>query len=278
MPGVFSGIAGAVLGSRGQAASGVALVCRVAGAGLLSGAFLRAQTQARQLLGTAAALANGIAPVLAVAAAGTGRAALSASVTPMAALCTALMEDALSRYGLKLCGVLAAIAAAGSLSDALRLDRFFALGRRLTLWGLGLAVSGFMGMLSAQGLLASGGDGAASRAARVAVESLVPIIGREVSEALGSLTVSGGMVRSAVGVTSMVVVAMTCAKPVVSIAATGVAARLAGAVAELAGDAALGRMGDGFGAAIELMLAMCLGGALLTLLLAGGVTALGGLA
>ena len=277
IPGTVCGIAGALLGRRGIAMPALRLVCRVAGACLLTQSYLEARTLAEGIIKCASALANGIAPVLISVAALTGRLEASAFVTPMTALCAAILEEGFSGCGLRLCGLLAVMAAAGNLSDELRLAPLFRLGRKMLLWGGALVVAAFMGLMSAQGLLSAGGDGAASRAARFAVESLVPVIGSEISDALGSLAVSASAARNAVGVAALALAAGACAKPLLGIAACAVAAKLAGALGGVAGEAGIARMGEQFGEAMELMLAMCLGGVLLVLLLTGGTLALCGL-
>lgn len=275
VPGALCGLAGALLGRRNQTMPAMRFACRLASAGLLGGLFLEARALAGGLMECASALANGIVPVMVSAAALAGQADASAFISPASALCAALLEDYLSGCGLALCGVLSAMAAAGNLSEGLRLDALFSLGRRVLLWGNALVLAAFMGVLSVQGLLAAGTEGFASRAVHLTLESLLPFIGSEVSDALGSLAVSASAVKNALGAAAMAVVVGACAKPLLCIAAAAIAARLAGALAGIAGDGAMGRMGEQFGEAIEMLLAVCVGGVLLVLLLAGGALSLG---
>lgn len=275
-PSLLCGILAALLGGRSRAVPALRLVCCAACAGILANWFAEARASAEGLMTLSARAADVLAPVLISAAALTGAGEAAAGLTPVSSLCAAVIERALSGVGLKLCAALAALAAVGGLSESLRTDRLFHLGKRAALWLGGIVAAAFMGLMTLEGLLASGRGGTASRAAHYALESLVPIIGGEVSEAMETLLASARLVKSAVGVTGMLSLILASAGPLSRIGAAALAAKLAGAVAGMAGEARVAKVAEQFGDALSLLLALCLAAVLMVLMLAGGILSLKG--
>ena len=275
LPAALCGLVGTLTGKQGRAAVALRLLSCAACAGLMVERFARASGEAAGLLSFTARAANVLAPVLISAAALTG-AAGGAGFTPAAALCAGMIENALADTGLKLCAAVAVLAALGGFSEALRLDRLFRLGKGAALWLSGGVTAAFMGLMSMEGLLASGRGGAAARTAHFALESLVPLIGGEVSEAMDALLGSARTLKGAVGVTGMALLAAGCIKPMLGIAASSLAAKLAGAAAGVAGEDRAARLMERFGEAMDMLAALCLAGVLMALMLAGGILSLGG--
>ena len=274
-PALLCGVMGSVLGRASRVAPALRLIGSAACAGLLAERFEAARDGAAKLLDFTARAANVLAPTLISAAALTGAGPAAAGFTPASALCASAIENLLRGAGLWLCAVAAVLAAAGGLSEGMRPDRLFALGKGAALWLCGGVVAAFMGLMTMEGLLSSGRGGAAARTAHYALESLVPLIGGEVSEAMDALLASARLVRSAVGVTGMTAVALACAEPMATIVAASLSAKLAGAAADLAGEHRVARMAGRFSEAMDMLAAVCVAAVLLVLLLAGGILSLG---
>ena len=229
-----------------------------------AGAFLDAMKRASDVL----------TPVTAAACALTGAVETAALMQPLAAECATIAEYAFGNVGLSMCAAAGAVAVAGSLSERLPLTRLYELIRSVVKWLLGAAMLLFGALMSIQGSMGAARDSAALRAARTAMDALVPALGGGLSNVTGALSVSAGTLRRAVGITGMVCVAHLCFAPLLRLAASMIAVKLAAAALEPLSEGPAATLAGRFGELLELMLAICLTCAVMTALLAGGCAVL----
>lgn len=266
LPVLVSMLLGMLLDGEGGA---LRLVCRMACASGLARSCSGALGVASAAMGTSVRIADACSPVLAAALTLTGSGASAAVLSPSAALCVSLIENAFSRVGLRLCALAALVACGGNLSDRFRLDRLFALTCQAAVWGVRLTLIGFVALLTIQGRLAATRDAASANAVGQALRNMVPIIGRSVSDSTGALMESAVSVRSAVGVTGMALAVAVCAAPALRLTVYMLSLRLTAAVIEPVADPGICRIAAGFAAIARVLLALCVGSALMTALLAG---------
>lgn len=245
------------------------LLCRLSCVYSLARQCAAAMEVAKGGMYVAARIADVAAPVVAAAMTLSGRAASAATLTPLSAICADAIESALVAWGLPMCAVAAAIAAGSSLSDRFRLDRLFRLVCKAVTWGVGMLIGAFIGIMTLQGQLAAARDGASSQALRQALRGLVPLIGGSVSDASGALAETALAVRSAVGVTGLLVVLGTAAGPALRLGAHMLSLKLASALIEPVADPGITRIAAAYGEIARLLLALYAGSALLAALLAG---------
>ncbi|MBM7855483.1 stage III sporulation protein AE [Desulfohalotomaculum tongense] len=106
---------------------------------------------------------------------------------------------------------------------------------------LGLCSTVFMGILAVQGVAGSVSDGVALRTAKFTTDAFVPVVGGTLSDALEAVMGSALLMKNAVGVAGVVVIALLTVLPLVKILAIAFVYRLAGAVVQPVGD---GQMAD----------------------------------
>lgn len=262
--------------TTGREDGALALLCRLACACGLAGHFTGAAMLAERSMADAVKLVNAVAPVLAAAMTLSGAGAVGTALTPLSALCAGFIENALSAVGLPLCAVAAVVAACGSLSRTVRLDRLFALLCRACVWGVRLSLAAFVALLAVEGRLAAVQDTASSQAVGRALRSLIPYIGPSVSDSAGALAQSAVAARGAVGVTGLAIALWVCARPAARLAIHALSLRLAAAIIEPVADRGVVRVVAGFGEVSRLLLALCVGSAMLTALLCGVCLGLAG--
>lgn len=81
--------------------------------------------------------------------------------------------------------------------------------RKAVCWGLGLATTVFVGLLSLQSVISTGADSLSLRASRFLVGSFVPVIGGALSDAAAAAQSCLGMLRGAVGSFGILIAAAT---------------------------------------------------------------------
>lgn len=247
----------------------VRFVCRAASVAALAGCYAQLAGQAEALMDEILRCSDALAPAMIAAVALSGAETTAAALTPMSAVCADLIQNLLCRWGIALSSAAAGIAIAGNLSDGIPLKRLYGLFRQVMQWGTGLLLAAFFGALTIQGRLGAGRDSVAARTARYAIESLVPVIGGNVSDSLDSLLSTAFSVKNALGATGLALLIAASFAPVVRIALTSLALKVVSAVSEPLGDDGLTAMAAQFAGAAELLLVACLAALLLCAMLTG---------
>ncbi len=255
----------------GAAARAAGTVCYLAAASVAVGLAVRSIDQARSAVAVTIRLCDALFPALTALLAATGRAATAAALSPAASLMGGVLGWAIERVILPLCGLGAALIVAGNLSDEVRLDGMTGLVGSLCKWALGLSSTALMGVLSVQGLLGGGQDGASIRTAKYAVDSLLPVIGGDVGDALELVGANAALIRGALGATGMVVLAALTAGPVIELTMVMFLTRLAAALTEPIETGRTQKMMAQFADVLGLLVASVATAALITVLVAGAM-------
>ncbi len=134
------------------------------------------------------------------------------------------------------------ITAAGSVDPDLSLDRLGEGIKKLVIWGLGLIMTVFLGILSVQSLITASADNAAMKTLKYTVASTVPIVGGSVSEALSTVSGSISVMKSSVGGFGIAAGAVILAPPVITAVCYRFFLFAAGIVSDLFGCNDTGRI------------------------------------
>ena len=114
----------------------------------------------------------------------------------------------------------------------------------------------FVTYISLTGVITSGADAVAVRAARVTVSTVLPVVGGMLSDAADTVLSGASMLRNAIGVFGMLAVAATCAVPFLRLGLNYLLFKAAGGLSGAVADKSITKLIDAFGAAFGLTLAM----------------------
>ena len=156
-----------------------------------------------------------------------------------------------------LCAYLALCIACG-VSGGVKLSGFCELLGRFIKWFLGIMMALFSMVLSLQSVIARAGDTVASRAARMTLSSLVPLIGSALSEAYKTVQGSVDLLRSGSGVFVILVLLVTYLPVLVQCVLWLVTVRLCGCAAEALGTAAPVRLLGTVASVLNVLIALVL--------------------
>lgn len=106
-----------------------------------------------------------------------------------------------------------------SLSPRYKLSRLAGLLRTGGVATLGLCMSAFIGVSSVQGLGKGIADGVTLRTAKFAVSTFVPVVGKALSDAAETVTSASLLVKNAVGIAGLIIVACIALFPALKILA-----------------------------------------------------------
>lgn len=253
----------------GGARRATMLVCRVSCIAGLAEIFADMRSVTQALMSAIAECADLLTPVMITAVSLAGAETTALFLTPFVSVCVNLIQHILAQWGVAISSAAAAIAIAGSLSESVKLKRLHNLCRRIIHVGAGGLLTGFVAILTIQGRLGAGRDGAAVRTARYAIENILPVIGGNVSDSLDSLLSTAYIVKNAFGVSSCILIAAVCLVPMLRLLAMAFFLHFVSAAAEPMGDDSMTAMLGELGAAVEMLLIVAAVGAVLCALLIG---------
>lgn len=258
-----------MLGRKSIPQNAAHFICRASAVAALAGMFVQMSEVARSLIAELLRCSDVLSPALITAVALSGAETTAAALTPMSSVCANLIQNVLGEWGIALSAAAAAIAIAGNLSGGIQLKRLHGLFRQFLYWMAGILMAIFMGALSIQGRIVAGRDTAATRTARYAIESIVPVVGGNISDSLDSLLSAAATVKNAVGAGGILLLAAICLTPLVRIGGMAMLLKLVSAVAEPLGDDSMTAMTSQFSDAVEMLLVTCTSALVLSVMLAG---------
>lgn len=210
----------------------------------------------KQTLYTLSDFSKVLLPTMCSAAAASG--AITSAAAKYAA--TALFMDVLLNLGIKVVLPLIMLYLTAVISGA-------ALGRdtlsniaKLLKWlctiTLTLLISAFTLYLSVTGIITGKSDEAAVKVTKLAIGTLLPVVGDTVASAAETLVAGAGLVRNAIGVFGMIGVAAVCVTPFLTIGAHYLAYKGVAALSLAITDKRIAELIDGVGTAFGMVLAL----------------------
>ncbi len=118
------------------------------------------------------------------------------------------------------------------ISDKVQLNRLSSLLKNVCEWALGLIFTVFVGALTVQGVMAASIDGISIRTAKFAVDTFVPVVGKMFAQAVDMVVNCSLLIKNAVGLMGLLVIASICLYPVLKILCVMAIYKLASAVLE----------------------------------------------
>lgn len=274
---LISGVGAALAGDKGKETADVAgMVCRCVLLLVVLTAFTtlaRTTVDCIASLGSFMEIATPVLMTLLTAVGGT--ASVGVFQPAMTLLCTTVTSVVQTVIvPLALCG--AVLAVLDKLSDRMRVSELAGLIQSASKWTIGALTTVYVAATSIRGMTAAAYDGISVRAARYAAGSMVPMFGGLVSGSFDTMLGCAALVKNAVGLSAILLVAGTIALPMLRLLAYQLLLRLAAAIAQPltgAGQAGMLRAGASM---IGSLLSACVAVALMFIVTLGLITGLGG--
>lgn len=203
-----------------------------------------------------AALSKALLPTLTTVAAASGAVTSASAKYAASALFLDVLLSAANGLILPLiCAYAVCVVAGAAIGDS-RVAGAAGLMKRLCKFGMTALTAAFTAYLSISGVVASGADAAATKAAKAVLSAALPVVGKMVSDASESLVAGAGLLRNSVGVFGLLAVLAVCVTPFLQLGIRYLLFKAAAAVAEaIAGDR-LGKLIDGIGSVYGMVLGL----------------------
>lgn len=201
------------------------------------------------------AFSHAMLPTLCISASAAGAAGSSAAKYAAAVMFLDILMSAAANLIFPLISAYAAVMAASACLGSEQLKGAAGMIKSVVRLVLVLLVSAFTIYLSLTSLVASSADVMATKAAKTAISTFVPVVGGIISDAAGSVVAGAGIVRASVGVFGLVAVLAVCLLPFLRLGARYLLFKLSGTLALSCTSDRLSRLIEGAADVYGLILA-----------------------
>ena len=155
------------------------------------------------------------------------------------------------------------------ISDRIQIEKLSKFLRSSVVWGLGVILTIFVGVVSLEGTLSSSIDGITAKTAKTAVSTVIPVVGKILGDVIDSVLGCGIILKNAIGIVGVIVVISICIMPIIKIAILCVMYSLASAIIQPIADDKIVKILDEMGGVFKLLLGILCS---LSVLLIVGIT------
>ncbi|MFZ5626458.1 MAG: stage III sporulation protein AE [Bacillota bacterium] len=171
-----------------------------------------------------------LAPVLLTLAVLTGSFLGSSFFSTMLVGAATLTSTLMEFVVIPLIGLAALLGLVNEVTGKVQVSKLAGLLRTGAVFAIGLLMTVVLGIISVQGVGSGVADGVALRTAKFATDALVPVVGGMLSDAVETVVSGAVLMKSAVGLTGLVIIALLAVLPALKILAVTFTLKLAAAL------------------------------------------------
>jgi stage III sporulation protein AE len=190
----------------------------------------------RQAVADMVAMMEAVLPLLTTLLVSSGTPASAALVSPVVYASVTGLSVLLDAVVLPCLFVAVVLGLAAQLSEKFPLDRLAGLARQAAVGVLGLAFAAFLGVMVVQGVAGPVADGVTLRTGKFLAGTFIPVIGKMFSDAVEVVAGGALLVKNAVGLFGILLLAAYAFFPVLKIVAVVAVYKVAGALVEPVAD------------------------------------------
>lgn len=228
----------------------VAIVIGVVGSSVVS---------VKDTLSTLSKLCEVIFPVLLTLTTAVGGVASVAQFQPLVALGGGMVLGLMLNVVVPLFIASFTFGAIGNLSDSVPLGKLTKATKSLSDWIMGILFGVYVFALSIAGVVGSTSDTISIKSVKFALSSYVPILGGYLSDGFDIVLASGIIVKNAVGVVGLILVASVFVLPVIKLIVLSLTMKLGAAAVEPLGDSQCANFLYATGKSLNTLIAVVLG-------------------
>ena len=144
----------------------------------------------------------------------------------------------------------------GNISENIKVSKIPKLLQKTCLWCLEFILIIFIGILSIEGTLGANVDGVTAKAAKSIVSTVIPVVGKALSDATDSILGATLITRNAVGIVGMIAIISIVLNPLISALIMMITYNVASALIEPIVDSRISKCMSGMGESIKIVFAL----------------------
>ena len=140
------------------------------------------------------------------------------------------------------------------ISERIQVEKISKFLRSSIVWGLGVLLTVFVGVVSLEGTLSSSVDGITAKTAKTAVSTVIPVVGKILGDVVDSVLGCGIILKNAIGLVGVIVVIGICIAPIIKITTLCIMYSLASAIVQPIADNKIVKVLDEMSGVFKLLL------------------------
>ena len=122
------------------------------------------------------------------------------------------------------------------ISERIQIEKLSKFLKSSVIWGLGVILTIFVGVVSLEGTLSSSVDGITAKTAKTAVSTVIPVVGKILGDVVDSVLGCGIILKNAIGIVGVIIIIGICIMPIIKIATLCIMYSLASAIVQPVAD------------------------------------------
>lgn len=144
----------------------------------------------------------------------------------------------------------------GNVSENIKISKIPKLLQKTCIWCLEFVLIIFIGILSIEGTLGANVDGVTAKAAKSIVSTVIPVVGKALSDATDSILGATLITRNAVGIVGMIAIISIVLNPLISALIMMITYNVAAALIEPIVDSRISKCMTGMGDSIKIIFSL----------------------
>lgn len=149
----------------------------------------------------------------------------------------------------------AALYLVNHFSPHLRLEKLADFFKDLCVWGLGLLLTIFGGVITLQGMAGTVTDAVTLRTAKYLTGTFVPVVGKMLADSVETVAGASLLIKNGAGLAALIILIITIAFPLVKLFALVIIYKAAAALVQIVGETSLGECLNTMGNCLTLVMA-----------------------
>ncbi|MBQ9298867.1 MAG: stage III sporulation protein AE [Clostridia bacterium] len=199
-----------------------------------------------------------LTPILITLLVTTGSIASANIVQPMILFVITFIGNIVSNIIMPIILVSTVFSVISNISSKIQIDKLSSFFKSGIVWGLGIMLTIFVGLLSLEGTLGSSIDGLTAKTAKAAVSNFIPVVGKVLGDSIDTVLGCASILKNAVGVVGVIIIVGICITPIIKLASLTIIYHLASAICQPIADEKIVKLLEQIGGTFKVLLAiMC---------------------
>lgn len=207
-------------------------VCGLALYTIALGSFTLSMGIARDTIDQMVTFFNSLVPILVTLIVGVGHVTSAAILSPLTLATTAFFSNIINQVVMPLIYICTVLYILDHITQNFKVSHLAKLSRDATLGLIGLSLTIYIAVLNIQGVAGNVSDGVALETAKFATGSFIPVVGKFLSDALEAVVGTSLLIKSAVSIVGILLIALICVFPLLKILSLVVIYRVAAALVQ----------------------------------------------
>lgn len=152
--------------------------------------------------------------------------------------------------------LVASLSIISKISDKVQIGKISKMMKSGVIWGLGIILTVFVGIVSLEGTLSSTVDGITAKTTKAIVSSAIPVVGKILGDTVDSVLGCGVVIKNALGIVGVLMVVGICIIPILKLGVLTICYKLTAGICETIADKKIVELLDQMGDVFKLLLGM----------------------